>query len=103
MEIDLRQRVARLVDARNQQIVTAVVIGEKSTIMNVIGGKRLDDSRRLIEYDPFGKSRSYAVQIGRRDDVGDWLLVLGLTGQTYRLQKKGAVHAIVNRQRSHSR
>ena len=103
LELDTSQGIARLIDHRHRELVTPVVMASGQDTVVVVGaGERLD-SRRHILYDKFGTSGTYAVRVGRPQGTDDWLLVLGMTGQSYSINKRGTVDAIINRQRHRAR
>ena len=103
LEFDLQASVATLIDGQGEEIVNRVALSDKPYQVMIMGAEKTDDSHRWVCYDQFGKSRSFAAQIGDQSSTNGWLMVLGMTGQTYMLNEKGAVHAIISRERNHPR
>ena len=103
LEFDTHQRIARLIDHKHRELLSPVVMGTTQDIVVVVGAGERSDSRRHISYDQFGTSRTFAIRVGPPKGTNGWLLILGMTGQTYSVYKRGTVNAIINRQRHRAR
>ena len=101
LEIDTEQKTARLLDAKNREWAAPTLLGIHGDKVRIVGVDGRGDSKTLIEFDQFGTSLSYAVQIGQNADDSKWLLFLGVTGQSYVLENRSVVDAIIAKQRRH--
>ena len=103
LEFDAKQGVARVIDHQHRELVSPVVVLSGQDTLVVLGADERSDAKRHISYDKFGTSKTFAVHVGPSEKRNNWLLVLGMTGQSYSNYKRGTVNAIINGQRHRAR
>ena len=74
-----------LVDRKGSKLAGAVGLPSGLKLLRVIGAKKDQSGVYEIRIDEFGTSSSYACKIGKQEGASEWLVVLGLTGQTYKV------------------
>ena len=88
-----------LVNPRNEPVAMPVEVGGGRVIVR--GAARIG-SDRGVYYRRFGTTPTYAVQIRSARESSPWLLILGMTGQTYLIDDARTIDAIMRQQRHHA-
>ncbi len=77
-----------------------MVVDQPTHIHTVLGhNEKSNEGVYRIVYNRFGRCSSYAIELGDKHS-SQWLLVLGLTGQTYNFDDRGKVDAIIAAERN---
>ncbi len=100
---DLESSTARVTDSRDRDLVPMVQLPRGHHFVRVLGTEKQSESARSVRYDRFGTSRTFAVEIGSKAENNSWLLVLGMSGQSYLTKERGPIDAIVDRERNYPR
>ncbi|MCG8648616.1 MAG: prepilin-type N-terminal cleavage/methylation domain-containing protein [Pirellulales bacterium] len=102
--LDLQENSARLVDHRGQEVAPAMRLMGGNQFIGLLGLEKRSETLRWIAYDRFGTSSSFAVRIGSgaEQEREQWLLILGMTGQSYLTDDRVLIDEIIQTQRRHA-
>ena len=92
---DPQRNTARLIDAQDREIGSPLQLLGNDRFLSLLGTKNGSGPSRSVGYGRFGTSASFAVQLGSEPRQSEWLLVLGMTGQSYVINDEETVRAIL--------
>jgi prepilin-type N-terminal cleavage/methylation domain-containing protein len=88
-------RLERVFGARRDDS-SAVELGTRLRITRFLAAKRHVETGKVeVDYDSYGHSETFAIEIEGPGDQSAWILVAGLTGQTRRLEDRRDVERIL--------
>ncbi len=101
LTFDLKEQRVELRDERGESRGQPLVLKRKEEqIHRILGAEKNADDTFSITFDRYGMSPTYAVGVGASEP--DWLLVLGVTGQTYLFKDANEIQTIISRERNHT-
>lgn len=90
-----REGRIELRDRSGQLISNHIVLPSPIKLIAVLGNATKRNGEYLVEFDSFGTSSDYACLIGSETGKQEWLVVLGMTGQCYLMEKESNVRTLV--------
>ncbi|WP_436717719.1 prepilin-type N-terminal cleavage/methylation domain-containing protein [Roseiconus lacunae] len=100
LTLDAGRGTASVIKQGSSVPVFATQLPRGVAIQRVVGLSQSKHSSWDVEYSFIGTSSTYALHVGPGDETGAWLLVLGLTGQSYIFNDRSAIDEVFRSQQA---